>query len=76
MHGAIFCIECGNLIATTDGTELRIQHRGRIIYLHGSASIQCEKCGRVTKIDTENLRRLCGDDTTMFTCEKGDARCV
>lgn len=76
MHRAVFCKSCGNMIATTDGNEIKIQHRGRTIRVHGSASITCENCKEDTYIDTKCVRRLCGDNATMLACETGDARCV
>lgn len=76
MHRAFFCKSCGNMIATTDGNEIKIQHRGRTIRVHGSASITCENCKEDTYIDTKCVRRLCGDNATMPACETGDARCV
>lgn len=69
MHRAVFCKSCGNMIATTDGNEIKIQHRGRTIRVHGSASITCENCKEDTYIDTKCVRRLCGDNATMPACE-------
>lgn len=74
MHRAFFCIECGNPIATMDGGEIRIQHRGRIIRVHGSVSIICEKCGKENQVEQKDLRRLCGHNPALPSGEKGDAQ--
>lgn len=74
MRNAIFCKSCGNLIATADNMEIKIQHRGRIIRVYGSAAIQCEKCGRENQIAQEDLRRPCGDNTTVSDGTSGHAQ--
>lgn len=71
MRSAIFCKSCGNLIATADNMEIKIQHRGRIIRVYGSAAIQCEKCGRENQIAQEDLRRLCRDNSSVPCGEGG-----
>lgn len=76
MHRAFFCIECGNPIATMDGGEIKIQHRGRIIRVHGSVSIICEKCGKENRVEQKDLRGLCSDHTAVPSGPAGDAASV
>lgn len=78
MHKAVFCENCGNLIATGNKDEVKIQHRGRTIRVYGSVSvsIQCEKCGRENIVDNKDLCGLCGNDAALSPGETSHARCV
>ena len=76
MRRAIFCVECNNLIATTDGSEIKIQHRGRIVIAYGSASIQCEKCGKVNCFNEKYLRRLCSKHSALHSGPTSNAGSV
>lgn len=72
MGRAIFCKSCGNMIASTDGGEIKIQHRGRIIRVHGTASVVCEKCGKETNIVAKNICRLCRDNAAVPASQAGN----